>query len=187
MIRKGRGSNQGFTLLEVLIAVTLLSLGILSLAALQSKSVVQSQVSLQGSQAATLAYAYADLMRSNASQARTGGYQISADIPTAPVPTSCTSAATTAPTAAQCTAAQLATLDRYNWYLLVTQTLPGGNARVSCADNTYSSTCAVQMITVFWDQSRLGLTGTTVLGCQTNPTGYDPTANLACTQMGVQP
>jgi type IV pilus assembly protein PilV len=184
MIHKGRGPDSGFTLLEVLIAVTVLSLGILALAALQSKSVVQSQVSLQGSQAATLAYAYADLMRSNASQARIGGYQISANLATAPSPNTCTSTASTAPTAPQCSATQLAAVDAYNWYTLVTQTLPGGNARVSCADNTYSATCPVQMITVFWDQSRLGVTG---LACQTNPTGYDPTANLACTQMGVQP
>jgi type IV pilus assembly protein PilV len=170
----------GFSLVEVLIAVVVLSIGILGVAALQTRSITQSQGSLQSSQAITLANTYADMMRANASAAEQGQYEIDPSSPptTAPSP-SCSQSSATPPS---CTAAQMAAWDRYTWFQLVTTTLPSGaTARVLCNDNSHCATSAVQTITVFWDQARTN----------PSPPGYgcsgDPTKDLACATLGLQP
>lgn len=66
--------QQGATLIEVLIAVVVLSIGLLGLAGLQVTSVQSNHSAYQRSQASLLASDLADRMRANRTQALTNAY-----------------------------------------------------------------------------------------------------------------
>ena len=69
-IRRARG----FTLLEVLVTVLVLSLGLLGIAALQVASIRDTQGAYLKSQAVSRAYQIVDAMRANRESARDGDY-----------------------------------------------------------------------------------------------------------------
>ncbi len=70
------GSSQGgFTLIEVLMAVLLLSVGLMGLAALQNASLSNNRSAMARSGASLLAYSILDRMRANAAAARRGQYE----------------------------------------------------------------------------------------------------------------
>ncbi|MDD2892709.1 MAG: type IV pilus modification protein PilV [Halothiobacillaceae bacterium] len=69
--RQQRAKQQhGFALLEVLIAVVVLSIGLLGMAALQSSALRNNQSSLERSQAVIQSYFILDAIRATAAQAR---------------------------------------------------------------------------------------------------------------------
>ena len=68
------GPASGFTLLEILIAVVILSVGLLGLAGLQARSLQTNQSAMLRSQATVLAYDMIDRMRANRAKARDGDY-----------------------------------------------------------------------------------------------------------------
>ena len=72
--------QHGATLIEVLIAVVVLSIGLLGLAGLQATSVKSNHSAYQRSQATLLAYDLADRMRANRTEALTNAYEV--DFPT---------------------------------------------------------------------------------------------------------
>lgn len=74
MGRAGRERYRGFSLLEVLITVLVLSLGMLGIAALQIASVRDTQGAYLKSQAVNRAYEIIDAMRANRDQASGGAY-----------------------------------------------------------------------------------------------------------------
>ena len=65
-----RHRNQGFTLVEALIALLVLSIGLLGVAALQLIALQNNNNAMFRSQATYLAYDIADRMRANRDQAR---------------------------------------------------------------------------------------------------------------------
>lgn len=69
----------GFTLIEVLVTVVILSLGLLGLAALHAASMRGTQGAYLRSQAASLGYQIADAMRANREAARDQDYDTSYD------------------------------------------------------------------------------------------------------------
>lgn len=66
----------GYSLVEVLIATVILSIGLLGLASLQTASLKDNSAALQRSQATIMAYDILDCMRANHKQATTGAYDI---------------------------------------------------------------------------------------------------------------
>ena len=64
----------GFTLIEILVTVIVLSIGLLGLAGLQAASLRFNSTAYQRSQATTLAYDIVDRMRANTIVARSGAY-----------------------------------------------------------------------------------------------------------------
>lgn len=163
-----RTKQGGFTLLEVLVAVLVLSVGILGMAGLQFASLRNNQQSYQRSQAAALVNELADLMRANRVVAGTGSYLL-------PVTTTLTGASDC--TTATCTEAQLAAYDLQNWQGRVLATLPGARTQVLCS----IATCvrgSMQTITVMWDENRTGATGT---GCTT------AASDLVCHSLSLTP
>lgn len=66
--------QRGATLIEVLIAIVVLSIGLLGLAGLQVTSVQSNHSAYQRSQASLLANDLADRMRANRTQAQTNAY-----------------------------------------------------------------------------------------------------------------
>lgn len=124
--------QQGFSLIEVLVAVAIFSVGLLSLAGLQMVSLSGMKSAQLRSVAVQLANDMADRMRANQTGARAGNYvgAGAADIGCAAVHYAHTHAAPVA-----CTPATLAQDDLYDWNQMVQNLLPGG-AGVVCVDST---------------------------------------------------
>ncbi len=75
---------QGFSLIEVLVAVVVLSIGLLGLAALQVSGLRVGQSSFYRAQAAQFASDMADRLRANAGEARTCQLALADATPTSP-------------------------------------------------------------------------------------------------------
>jgi type IV pilus assembly protein PilV len=73
------GRSGGFTLLEVLVALLVLSVGLLGIAGLQLTSLRSNHSAYLRSQATILAYDILDRMRANRAQAQSGGYNATID------------------------------------------------------------------------------------------------------------
>ena len=147
IIQRQRKQN-GFTLLEVLIALLVLSIGLLGLAALQTVGLRSSTMANQRTLAAQRAYDMSELMRANPVGVDA---QLYVQAASNTVPTSFTNCATSA-----CTTTQLAAYDLGIWLGDVVS-LTGGHGRVT---RDASTTPVTHTITVFWDENRSGATGT---------------------------
>lgn len=159
------GQNQGFTLLEVLVTVVILSLGLLGLAGLQLRSLQSGNDSLARTQATILAYSISDRMRVNAQAVFDGNYQVNPDnlpaLPSYDCETSFPSGST------RCEPEEMAELDAAVWSEAVqtANVLPAGTGRITCVDSnaTDSMPCSpnsVHLVTLLWDEARTGATGT---------------------------
>lgn len=71
-----KNNNRGFTLVEVLVAVVILSIGLLAVAGMQTNSMRSSNNALYRSQAVLGAEDIMDRMRANRAAARAGDYII---------------------------------------------------------------------------------------------------------------
>lgn len=74
----------GATLIEVLVAVIIMSIGLLGVAAMQSIALRNSQGSMERTQAVIQSYAMLDAMRANLNAARSGAYEMEMDETCAP-------------------------------------------------------------------------------------------------------
>ena len=75
-LRSVTQSHAGFSLIEVLVAVLLLSIGLLGLATLQTTSLQRENSSAQRVEALNHAYDLLDRMRANRAQAIAGNYNV---------------------------------------------------------------------------------------------------------------
>jgi type IV pilus assembly protein PilV len=158
-----QGKQGGFTLLEVLIALLVLSIGLLGLAALQTVGLRSNQMANMRTLAIHRAYDMSDRMRANQAGVDAQSYvqSTSSDIPDVEV--SCTTDV--------CTTAEMVVFDKANWLTEVTR-LPGGRGRIT---RDASGAFVQHTITIFWDEERSGATGT---NC-----GDDPDVDLRCIQL----
>lgn len=123
--------QHGATLIEVLIAVVVLSIGLLGLAGLQATSVKSNHSAYQRSQATLLAYDLADRMRANRTEALTNAYEVD-------FPTSSSSHSVSGTQAAK---------DKAEWLNNLARTLPEGTGKVE-KDGT------LVIIHVRWNDNR---------------------------------
>lgn len=123
--------QHGATLIEVLIAVVVLSIGLLGLAGLQVTSVQSNHSAYQRSQATLLAYDLADRMRANRTEALTNAYEVD-------FPTSSSSHTVSGTQAAK---------DKAEWLNNLARTLPEGTGKVE-KDGT------LVIIHVRWNDNR---------------------------------
>jgi len=138
-----RRPTKGFTLVELLVAVSIFAIGMLGLAGLQVSSMRSNQVATMRWQASVLAYNMADRIRVNPVAGLAGDY--SGD--PSDTPPICTGANTV------CTPANMADYDKSIW-LTEIGALPGGVGTIT--DNGGGSFT----VTVRWDDRRNGATGT---------------------------
>jgi type IV pilus assembly protein PilV len=127
---------QGFTLFEVLIALVVLSVGLLGLASLQTNTLKFNQGAYLRSQATNLAYDLADRMRANRAAAITNAYD-GVDY------------ATTLPDCnpAGVAGASVAERDISAWRIALVCALPLGNGSIDTNGRSVT-------ISVRWDESR---------------------------------
>ncbi len=122
--------QQGFTLIEVLVAVVVLAIGLLGLAGLQATAVRSNGSAYMRSQATVLAYDIADRMRVNRQAALNAAYDL----------------CNTNVDAAGCTG--LAKQDVQTWRAALANTLPSGTGAIARgAGNAFT-------ITIQWDDNR---------------------------------
>jgi type IV pilus assembly protein PilV len=135
---------RGFTLLEVLIALLVLSIGLLGLAALQTVGLRSNQMATMRTIATQAAYDITDRMRANPDGLTTGNqYYVIGTADTAPtIGTDCD--------ATPCTSQQLANYDLNQWRESVTA-LPGG---LSSIVQTTVGGVTTHTITVHWNEDR---------------------------------
>lgn len=122
---------RGFSLLEVLITVLILSLGLLGMAGLTGSSLQMAKLSQFQNAALQLATEYADRIRSNADGAEGGAYDMGTKYDGS------TSAQTVPTCTAPCTAADIAAIDQAEWKNNLQQRLPAGGAWVTRSDRTF--------------------------------------------------
>jgi type IV pilus assembly protein PilV len=150
---KSRSRNRGFTLIEVMIAVLIFSIGLMGMAALMVLSVKTNHSAYLRTHASFLAQSLADRMRANLGQiiAYNGTYSLAT---VAPDP--CAGGIA-------CSAAALVNRDRALWSQSLTNLLPNPTATVNCAGAVlgnanqagtapFSGLCT---LTIQWDESTL--------------------------------
>jgi type IV pilus assembly protein PilV len=140
--------QSGFTLIEVLVAIVVLSLGLLGLAGLQAASLRNNQTAYYRGIATQQAYDMADRLRANLAGVRAGNYNnLAAVIPADP------GCFTTG-----CTAANMAVTDQFQWNTMNAALLPNGTGTVVCADGAAGAGCTaatgnwVFNVTVQWTE-----------------------------------
>lgn len=130
--------NQGFSLIEVLVSLVILSVGLLGIAGLQVRSLKATQDTVQRNTAAMLTKDIIERMRSNlveASKGTSGNYNNKPG--TAATLSKCTSATGTY---LSCPPAVMAQADLYDWQTTVAALLPLGIGTVCMATVPSSST-----------------------------------------------
>jgi type IV pilus assembly protein PilV len=136
---RARSRERGFSMLEVMVAVLILSFGLLGLAGLQALSLKSNVSAAQRTIATQLAYDMADRMRANLASVLTGDYNY-ASYSVSNVAGQTTSACLTT---TGCSSTQLAQEDVYEWNQQICLQLPQSTActasgpwGVVCLDST---------------------------------------------------
>ena len=140
----------GFSLLEVLITILVVSLGLLGMAALIISGVRSNNIAHYRSVATKQAEDIADRMRANLAGVTAGAYN---DL-TANIPTSSDCMATV------CSAAQMAAYDHSQWNTANSRLLPGGQGTVN------GNVTAGYTITLMWTEKDMN--GESDPGCPVN-------------------
>lgn len=155
----------GFTLVEVMVALVIFSVGLLGLAGLHASSMQNNKTSDIRGIAVIQAHDMADRIRANA-RGTSGDYN--AIVTGIPAPgTDCIStAACTSPSA-------IAAWDNFEWQTNLNTFLPAGRGTVT------RNASGTLTIIVMWDEARTGVTGE---GCTGNPA-----VDLKCFTMDFLP
>lgn len=130
---------KGFTLVEVLVALVILSVGLLSMATLVMISLQSSQGAYLRSQASLLTYDIVERMRANYTQATsTDAYVLTKGASATSNPNCKTSG---------CGSSEQAQQDLYDWRKSLSDSIPGASATIARVDdNEYT-------IEISWEES----------------------------------
>ncbi len=154
------GHNRGFTLFEMLIALMVLSIGLLGTASLQITGLRSLHMGKTRTQVTYLAYEMADLIRANPVGAQNGHYD----------GTAVTAIINCEGQANSCGPATMAQFDMSQWAQGLTQ-VPGGTGQIATGG------ASQYIITVRWDEELKGATG---LNCPPQSEN-----DLSCYELGV--
>ncbi len=135
-VSRAATKQTGFTLLEVLVAMIVLSIGLLGLSGLQTTSVRSNHSAFLRSQATTLGMDIMDRMRANRDGALGGSYNIGFG-----------ATATSPGCNANCTDAQVAQRDVFEWRSFV-ERLPGGQSSINVGGT------GIAEITIQWTNNQ---------------------------------
>jgi len=136
-------SQEGFTLLEALVTIVIVSIGLLGILGLQTVSIANTQSSAARSQATIAADNIADRMRANFTGARASAYDAVGHPAAGAEPKTCT-------VAAACTPLEMAARDAWEWdNTLGPPHLPAGEGHIDC-NGTRDGECVSYLVTVLW-------------------------------------
>jgi len=138
----GPRRQRGFSLVEALVALVVLSVGLLGIAALYVSALRFARNALLRSDAVTLAADMADRIQANG--AGGSAYALASGANSTAVPACATNG---------CTAAQMAATDKAQWAALLAQSLPAGRGTIAVDTSTTPTTYT---ITVSWTEPNVG-------------------------------
>ena len=159
-----RNHASGFSLLEVMVAVVIFSVGLIGLGLLLTSSIRANHVGFLHSQATFVAESIADRMRSNVPGVWLNAYNGVWDAATAPPAPTCEAAVA-------CNPAQVAARDVWAWGRMLGQLLPASAGTVLCTPQagrpipagvallsspTYNGSCT---ITITWTEQSASAAG----------------------------
>lgn len=136
---------KGFTMLEMLVALLVISVGLLGVATLQTKGQQFNYFSYIRTQSTYLAYDLMERIRTNIDVAKIGAYDLGSSAVTPYANSKCEGSANS--NVAKCDSSQLAQDDLAIWLSLVENTLPEGSATVD-----WDSTMKEYTLTLKWSQ-----------------------------------
>ncbi|HFC53932.1 MAG TPA: type IV pilus modification protein PilV [Gammaproteobacteria bacterium] len=125
-------ANAGFTMVEVMVALLIFTISLLGLAGLQAASLRDNQSALLNSTAAQLISSMGERIRANPEGASAGGYLVdsSSGASPEPPPANCYTG--------QCSPAQIAASDAYEWLSAVSSRLPSASGKVTSNGDVYT-------------------------------------------------
>lgn len=182
------GRAGGFTLLEVLVTVVVISIGLLGLLRLQTVSLFNTQISSARSRATLAADDITARIEANASAAADKDYVYDSPYPNQPKPdapdTDCSNHK-------HCQPAQMAAFDLWQWdHSLGDESktahgLPNGRGYVECTDTDSDNHCRQYRITVAWAERQRDDTDSDTPGSDLCPD--EPKISDRCFRTTVQP
>jgi type IV pilus assembly protein PilV len=143
----------GFSLVEALVALVVLSIGMLGIAALHVEGLRSARTALTRTGAVTLAADIADRIRAN----RAAKTEYEAVVTSADTDANCE------PKGAGCTPAELAHHDKALWLGAIETALPGGTGTIDCDD---AAVPATYTITISWSEVGANVPATYTLTIQ---------------------
>lgn len=159
--------THGFTLLEVMVAMLIFSIGLLGLAGLHVAGLSNNKTADLRGLAVIMTYDMAERIRANNSGA-SGDYDaVGTTAATAPGTNCVLSTGCTNPD-------DIADWDIFEWKTTLASAMPSGIGTVTRANST-----SPFVITVMWDEARTGVNGTACSG--------DPSVDLKCYTMEFLP
>ncbi len=138
--------SRGFTLLEVLVALVVLSVGLLGLTGLQATSLRNNHSAFLRSQATVAINDIMDRMRANRAVAKDGLYAL---------PLATTAGSLGTPCVTSCTDTQLRTRDQIEWLELVGR-LPNGDGEIEIDSTILAANRDLVIVRVRWNDDRTG-------------------------------
>lgn len=129
-MNRGKSGQGGFTLIEVLVTVVVVTFGLLGFAGLLTKAIMSNRQATQRSDATILAYDMTERMRVNRVAALAGAYNLAMD--------------------SSPSGASVAGTDLADWVSLIADVLPGGDGSVSVDGNGNAT------ITIQWEERNDG-------------------------------
>ena len=159
--RKKITGQNGFTLIEVMVALVIFTISLLGLAGLQVAALRDNHLANLNTIATQLAEDMAERLRANPVGVGNGSYD---NIDSDPGHEDCYGSS--------CSPDAVSRLDAHEWLTAIGEALPSGKGRVIRNVNGFT-------ITIMWDQERTGATGT---GCS-----GDYTTDLKCLSLTIQP
>lgn len=135
--------THGFTLIEILVTLVVLSIGLLGLAGLQLNGLKSNHNAYLRSQATILTLDIADRMRANRTSAIAGSYDIG--MGEEPADASCEGIGS------NCSTAALAGADLSEWKAILANSLPQGDGSIA---RTVAGGTTLVTIIVQWDDSK---------------------------------
>jgi len=168
--------ERGASLVEVLVAIVVLSVALVGAAGVQMQSMKFGQVSQQRSTAVQQASGLIERMRANVAGAAAGSYLF--DVQYANVPQAMIDMGTIPACTASCSPQDLAKNHLHGWLTSLSQTMPGGRGnvtRVTAVDG------APYAVTVMWTEKEMSGAQRT-LNCPPTAPGY-----VQCVTLWFQP
>jgi type IV pilus assembly protein PilV len=159
--------THGFTLLEVMVAMLIFSIGLLGLAGLHVAGLSNNKTADLRGLAVIMTYDMAERIRANNNGA-SGNYDAVSTAAAAAPGSNCV-------TSTSCnTSASIALWDIFEWKSTLATAMPSGTGTI-----TRANTSSPFVITVMWDEARTGVNGTACSG--------DPSVDLKCYRMEFLP
>ncbi len=155
---------QGFTLLEVLVALLVLMVGMLGLAGLQTVALSTNHSAYLRSQAIIQAHDMADRMHANPVGVKAGAYNSIGGPVTTPPTCLTTATAGASLSSIDCTPAQIAQFDANEWNTVIVNQLPSGAGTVAGPDGS-----GIYTVTLSWVENETSGANTKTFAFQVKP------------------